>query len=107
MIHFRCECGQELQTQDEHAGLPVSCPGCGATLARPGQRKPEWRLYGCLAVVLAAFVFALAVIGFQAFQNYRKEVDSTATFRHLKELANAMHAYHDEHKKLPAHAIYS
>jgi hypothetical protein len=36
MIEFRCACGKPLQAQDEHAGLPVRCPGCGATVTVPG-----------------------------------------------------------------------
>jgi hypothetical protein len=36
MIQFRCACGKLLQAREEHAGLSVNCPGCGALLAVPG-----------------------------------------------------------------------
>jgi Protein of unknown function (DUF1559)/Domain of unknown function (DUF4190) len=29
MIQFRCECGQQLQAQDAHAGKRTRCPNCG------------------------------------------------------------------------------
>src|SRR5262245_52729538 len=29
MIQFRCECGKQLQAQDEHAGRRIRCPNCG------------------------------------------------------------------------------
>jgi hypothetical protein len=37
-IQFTCPCGRTLRAQDQHAGLKVKCPACGATTAVP---KPE------------------------------------------------------------------
>ena len=35
-IQFKCDaCGNVIQVADEHAGLDVKCPGCGAIVAAP------------------------------------------------------------------------
>ena len=36
MIQFGCTCGRRLQAREEHVGLQVACPSCGATLTVPG-----------------------------------------------------------------------
>jgi hypothetical protein len=35
-IRFTCECGQELQAREEHAGRKTRCPKCGAEAIIPG-----------------------------------------------------------------------
>jgi hypothetical protein len=35
-ITFGCECGQQMQTRDEHAGRRTRCPKCGKELLIPG-----------------------------------------------------------------------
>jgi hypothetical protein len=35
-IQFSCSCGRTLQAKDEHAGLRVKCPACGAEATVPG-----------------------------------------------------------------------
>jgi len=37
-IRFTCQCGQELQARDEHAGRKTRCPKCGAEPIIPGAR---------------------------------------------------------------------
>jgi prepilin-type processing-associated H-X9-DG protein len=34
-IAFSCECGQEMQARDEHAGRPTRCPKCGRDVTIP------------------------------------------------------------------------
>src|SRR6516165_8381092 len=48
-IRFTCECGQELQAREEHAGRKTRCPKCGAEPIIPGataeavQAEPDAR----------------------------------------------------------------
>jgi hypothetical protein len=39
MIQFGCVCGRRLQAREEHAGLQVVCPSCGAQLTVPGDAQ--------------------------------------------------------------------
>jgi Protein of unknown function (DUF1559)/Domain of unknown function (DUF4190) len=39
-IQFRCECGQELQVQDQHAGARVRCPKCQRECTAPVRAEP-------------------------------------------------------------------
>ena len=36
MLQFDCTCGKRLQTKEDHAGMQVACPTCGALLIVPG-----------------------------------------------------------------------
>jgi hypothetical protein len=38
-IHMLCSCGQELVTEDQHAGRKVRCPSCQGIIVVPGTRK--------------------------------------------------------------------
>ena len=38
-IAFSCECGQQMQAKEEHAGRPTRCPKCGRDMTIPGIEK--------------------------------------------------------------------
>jgi hypothetical protein len=116
MIPLRCACGERLQPQQEYAGLPV-CPACGRPYPSAGE-PPPWPkrregksdrvANGCMIVMLTATVLGMAA-GMVVFTHChgRNERDRTYTADSLKQLALAIHFYHDVHKQLPTHAIYS
>jgi hypothetical protein len=41
MLRFFCECGQQLEVPDDHAGKKARCPKCGAVTVAPTEPDPE------------------------------------------------------------------
>ena len=44
-VQVRCVCGRDLQAQDEFAGTPAQCPGCGRIYRLPSSpgETVDWR----------------------------------------------------------------
>jgi hypothetical protein len=38
-LTFACPCGQQLEVDDQYAGMPVSCPTCNAVVNAPARRR--------------------------------------------------------------------
>jgi prepilin-type processing-associated H-X9-DG protein len=116
-ISFTCpHCGLQTNVADEYAGQTGPCAGCGKTITVPsaGPRAP----YGpptyppkrstpvvLIVVLVAALVFLCSGVPIAlllpAVQAAREAARRSQCTNNLKQLALAMHNYHDAYQTFP------
>ena len=116
-ISFTCPyCGKQTSVSEQFAGQSGPCAACGKTVTIPGgfsgpgyaYTPPKQGGSGALVVVLGVgLVGALCVIGMlvalllPAVQAAREAGRRMSSQNNLKQLAIALHNYHDTYNQLP------
>lgn len=115
-IPFTCpHCGTQTNVDDRYAGQSGPCASCGQTITVPAAgtsfaptRPPRSSGPGVLGI-LAILAIGLLVCGgglaafmLPAVQSAREAARRSQCTNNLKQIALAMHNYHDVHKRFPA-----
>jgi len=119
-IAFTCpQCGATSQIDDQYAGQTGPCASCGQTISVPGVVPREGKKVDELgkkrgsgaAIVLGSMIGVLAVVCccgglfvallLPALQAARETARKGNCAGHHKQIALAMHNYHDSFKELP------
>lgn len=114
-IPFTCpHCGIQTNVADEYAGQTGPCAGCGKTITvpsapqpapsgpPPAPRRTPVALIVVLALVVVLFCSGLPIaLLLPAVQAAREAARRSQCCNNLKQLALAMHNYHDTYKCFP------
>jgi len=114
-IPFTCpHCGVQTSVAEQYAGLSGPCAGCGRTVTVPivgGVPRPAAQGSGAgttilIVVLVVAVVLGLLVCGgvallLPAVQTAREAARRSACVNNLKQIALALHNYHDVYKCFP------
>ena len=118
-ILFTCpHCGRQTNVADAYAGQSGPCAGCGKTItvpSAPGVAVPAPRAGGntpVLAIVLVAVLVVMLSCGgiliallLPAVQAAREAARRSQCMNNLKQIALAMHNYHDVNNCFPPAVI--
>ncbi len=115
-IPFTCpHCASHTNVDDRFAGQTGPCASCGQTITVPGagpsyspgrpQRSSGPGIAVILGVLVVAFLFCggvLVALLLPAVQGAREAARRSQCTNNLKQIAIAMHNYHDTYKCFPA-----
>lgn len=115
-IAFACpHCGKQMNVADEYAGQTGPCSACGRTITIPKGSAPfgappaaATGARSSLIVILVALLFGtlvccgiLAALLLPAVQAARGAARRQASMNNMKQIALAMHNYHDVYRAFP------
>jgi prepilin-type processing-associated H-X9-DG protein len=118
-IPFTCpHCGVQTSVAEQYAGLSGPCAGCGKTVTipivvggpRPAAQGPGAGTAILIVVLVVAVVLGLLVCGgvallLPAVQAAREAARRSQCNNNLKQIALALHNYHDVYKCFPPAVI--
>lgn len=118
-ISFACPyCGKQTSVADQYAGQSGPCAGCGKQVTIPFPSKPSAAttgtaaaaaggvsavviILGVAAVVLLGCIGVLAALLLPAVQAAREAARRSQSANNMKQIALALHNYHDVHGSFP------
>jgi hypothetical protein len=111
-IDFSCpHCGKRTKVADSYAGTSGNCGACGQSITIPGLAKPggSTSSTNTVAIVLAVCLLGMCAFGgilvallLPAVNAARETVRRVECTNNLKQIALAMHNYHDTYNCFPA-----
>ena len=111
-IDFTCpHCGDQTQVDEQYAGQTGPCASCGQTItvpvptgvsgyATPARQKSSLVILGWLVAILICGGFLTALL-LPALETARPAARRATCINKMKQLALALHNYHDAYRRLP------